>query len=258
MLHPDLTPLDELIHEAAEYLRHIHRGVVFTGAGVSTPSGIPDFRSTDSGLWARYDPMEVASLLSFRYHPERFFEWVRPLVRQMLAAEPNPAHQAIARLEQAGRVQAVITQNIDGLHQRAGSQQVYEIHGTLETATCVRCYTKYPSEVYLEDFLATGAVPHCPACGGVLKPDVVLFGEQLPWEVWRAAEQAARSCDLMLVAGSSLEVTPAAELPLLAAQNGAALIIVNNTPTYLDVRADVVIHADVAEVLPQIAAQALS
>ena len=250
--------LETLIHEAAAYLQHARRAVALTGAGISTPSGIPDFRSTGSGLWDRYDPMEVASLMTFRHHPERFFAWVRPLLQDILAAQPNPAHMALAQLEQAGQIHTIITQNIDGLHQKAGSRHVLEVHGTLETLTCTQCFRTYPSREFLPAFLETGAIPRCPACGAILKPDVVLFGEQLPWKVWQEAEQAARSCDLMLVAGSSLEVTPVANLPLIAAQSGAALIIVNHTPTYIDIRADVVIRGDVAHVLPRIAEAVLS
>ena len=245
--------LEDLIGEAATYIRHAKRGVVLTGAGISTPSGIPDFRSTGSGLWDRFDPMEVASLMAFRYHPERFFEWVRPLLRGILAAQPNPAHIALAQLEQAGYFHTIITQNIDGLHQKAGAQHVLEVHGTLETATCTQCFRTYPSDQFMESFLETGEIPRCPECGGILKPDVVLFGEQLPWKVWSEAEKAARQCDLMFVAGSSLEVTPVAQLPLVAAQNGAALIIVNHTPTYIDIRADVVLRGDVADIIPRIA-----
>ena len=245
--------LEDLIQEAAAYIRHAKHGVVLTGAGISTPSGIPDFRSTGSGLWDKYDPFEVASLNAFRYHPERFFEWVRPLVKGIIQAQPNPAHRAIAQLERAGFFKTIITQNIDGLHQKAGSQYVLEVHGTLSTSTCTQCFRTYPTEMFLEHFLETGEIPRCPECGGVLKPDVVLFGEQLPWKTWAAAEQAARKCDLMFVAGSSLEVTPVANLPLIAVQNGAALIIVNHTPTYIDIRADVVLRGDVAEIIPRIA-----
>ena len=255
---PHRAPLETLIHEAATYFRHARRAIALTGAGISTPSGIPDFRSAGSGLWEQYDPMEVASWMAFRAHPERFFEWVRPLLRHILAAQPNPAHQALARLEKAGRLQGVITQNIDGLHQKAGSQRVWEVHGTLETLSCTQCFRTYPSSDFLPAFLEGGTIPRCPACGAILKPDVVLFGEQLPWKVWQEAEQAARSCDLMLVAGSSLEVTPVANLPLIAAQSGAALVIVNHTPTYIDTRADVVIRGDVAHVLPRIAEAVLS
>jgi NAD-dependent deacetylase len=244
--------IDNLINQAAELLCQASHGVAMTGAGVSTPSGIPDFRSPDSGLWTQVDPLAVASLFAFRLHPQEFYDWIRPLARLMLDAQPNPAHHALARLEAAGLLKSVITQNIDGLHQQAGSQQVHEVHGHMRQATCTRCYEVVPAGGLIESFLDHGQVPRC-TCGGVMKPNVILMGEQLPLQVMTAARQDARACDVMLVAGSSLEVEPAAGLPLVALGQGARLVIVNYQPTYLDERADVLIHADVAQVLPQIA-----
>lgn len=241
------------IHCAADIIRSSKNGTVLTGAGISTPSGIPDFRSTDSGLWSRYDPFEVASLSAFRYHPEKFFEWMQPLARGIYAATPNPAHTSLARLEQGGMINTVITQNIDGLHQRAGSGRVLEVHGSLGTLTCISCYAQVGSQGYIEPYLERGVIPHCAKCGGVLKPDVVLFGEQLPSRTWLMAQEASRRCELMIVAGSSLEVLPVAGLPMRAVENGAHLIMVNQSETYIDVRADIVFYADVAEVLPRIA-----
>lgn len=238
---------------AARLVVSARNGVVITGAGISTPSGIPDFRSRDSGLWEKHNPMEVASLSAFRHHPERFFAWVRPLLANILAAEPNPAHYAIAEMQKAGHFSAIVTQNIDGLHQKAGSSNVLEVHGSLETATCTMCYRTYRSEQFIPKFLETGEIPRCPHCGGILKPNVVLFGEALPWEVWQKAQEAVLAADLVLVAGSSLEVMPVARLPVEAAMRGAPVIIVNKTPTYMDVRADVVLRGDVAEILPRIA-----
>jgi len=253
-INPDL---DQRLDQAAHILRQARRGVVLSGAGISTPSGIPDFRSAHSGLWEQYNPMEVASLSAFRHHPERFFQWVRPLLHTILEASPNEAHHALTALQKAGHVQGIITQNIDGLHQKAGSHPVIEVHGSLETATCTACYRTFPSSEFLPDFLAHGTLPRCPECGGLLKPDVVLFGEQLPWQTWEAAERMARDCDVMLIAGSSLAVAPVARLPVEAANHGAAIIIVNQTPTYMDPRADVVLRGDVAEILPQLTARVL-
>ncbi len=246
--------LEAKIERAAELLRQAHYVVALTGAGISTPSGIPDFRSPKSGLWEQVDPMEVATIYAFRRHPERFFRWVQPLVRLILEARPNPAHRALARLEEAGLLKAVITQNIDGLHQRAGSQTVYEVHGHIREATCLQCYVPTPTDTLLEQVLLEGKVPRCPICGGVLKPNVILFGEQLPVREMIAAQQAVRASDLMLVAGSSLEVAPAGDLPLLALEHGARLILINLGTTYLDQIAHVVIHADVAYVLPRLVA----
>ncbi|MBE9509069.1 MAG: Sir2 family NAD-dependent protein deacetylase, partial [Chloroflexi bacterium] len=219
----DLGYVDETgdgVARAAALLRDARHAVALTGAGSSTPSGIPDFRSPGTGLWEHADPMVVASIHHFRRHPEEFYAWMRPLVATLLAAEPNPSHLALAELEAGGWLKAVITQNIDDLHQRAGSQEVLELHGHLREATCISCYRVLPTEKLLDDFLSTGEVPRCPVCDGVMKPNVVLFGEQLPVDVLNAAVAHARQADLMLVAGSSLEVTPASRLPLLVHERG--------------------------------------
>ncbi len=238
---------------AAHLLRGARHAVAFTGAGISTPSGIPDFRSP-SGLWQQVNPLEVASIWAFRRDPARFYAWIRPLAREMRRAQPNPAHRALARLEQAGRLQAVITQNIDGLHQKAGSRRVIEIHGGLDHMVCLDCGHREPAAPYLSDaFLQSETLPTCPRCGAVLKPDVVLFGEPLPAEAWRAAQEAVQQADVWLVAGTSLEVAPAGQLPYEAYRNGAAVIIVNREPTYLDPHAAAVLRGDVAQVLPALA-----
>ena len=238
---------------AAELFRDAKSAVVLTGAGISTPSGIPDFRSEGTGLWARDEPMEVASLNTFRTAPEKFFQWFRPLACQIFDAQPNTAHIALAELETAGHVQTLITQNIDTLHQKAGSKHVVEMHGTMQTLSCTHCYHQTDSGPYLKSFVEHGNIPCCPKCGSVMKPDVILFGEQLPQQAWFEAQRDSRRCDLMLVAGSSLEVLPVAGLPMQALDRGAHLIIINNTPTYLNVRADVAILEDVAEIIPAIA-----
>ena len=243
--------LEEKIRQGAELIHQSRRMVAFTGAGHSTQSGIPDFRSPDSGLWEKHNPMLVASIWAFRLNPHNFYDWIRPMVDTLTTAEPNPAHVALAEMEQLGHLQAVITQNIDDLHQRAGSQCVLELHGHLREATCVRCYKKISVDHEVEDLIRNGQVPRCE-CGGVMKPDVILFGEQLPIRVLNQAMKEARTCDLMLVAGSSLEVTPAADIPFLAVDSGAKAIIVNLEPTAFDTRADVVIHGDVAEILPRL------
>ncbi len=241
------------IEDAAVLIRTAERAVVLTGAGISTPSGIPDFRSEGSGLWSRDEPMEVASLSTFRTTPERFFNWFQPLAAQIFNAQPNAAHLALAEFEKAGHVRTIITQNIDGLHQKAGSKNVVEIHGTLRTLSCTNCFKKFESGPLLQPYVETGAISRCSNCNGILKPDVILFGEQLPQSAWYEAQRAARQCDLMVIAGSSLEVLPVARLPMQALDRGAHLIIINNTPTYLNVRADVIIMDDVATTLPKIA-----
>lgn len=240
------------IQITAELIRSAKRRVVLTGAGSSTQSGIPDFRSAKSGLWQRFDPQEVASLLSFRYHPENFFNWMRPLAYEIYHAQPNPAHIAISNMEELGYLQHVITQNIDGLHQKAGSKNVIEVHGSLQTLTCVNCFRQQKSDKIIAEYLESGNIPLCPWCHNILKPDVVLFGEQLPVNAWLKAVKVVKECDLMLVAGSSLEVMPVAKLPMQAVEHGAHLIIINHSHTYLDERADVVMWEDVAAIIPAI------
>ncbi len=249
------TSVQDGIEFAAELFRRAKRAVVLTGAGISTPSGIPDFRSEGTGLWSRDEPMEVASLTTFRTNPEKFYAWFRPLASQIFDAKPNRAHFALAQLEQAGHIRSVATQNIDMLHQKAGSKKVIELHGTSATLSCTQCFHQWESSPYLKPFVEKGEIPHCPNCGAVLKPDVILFGEQLPQKAWFEAQRDSRACDLMVVAGSSLEVMPVAGLPMQALDRGAHLVIINNTPTYLDVRADSVLRGDVAEIIPAIAEQ---
>jgi len=241
------------IERAAQLIQSSRYMVALTGAGHSTRSGIPDFRSPDSGLWKKANPMLVASIWSFRLNPKSFYRWVRPLAETLLDAQPNPAHEALAALEQMGILKSVITQNIDNLHQEAGSSRVLELHGHFREATCVRCYREVATEPLMADFILKGRVPHCK-CGGALKPNVILFGEQLPIRVFNEAVAEARRADLMLVAGSALEVTPAADIPFLAVENGAIGIIVNLEPTGFDRLAEVVIHGDVADVLPRLVA----
>ena len=238
------------IARAAEFVHAARSAVALTGAGFSRPSGIPDFRSA-GGLWTRDDPMAVASLSGFRADPRRFYGWVRPLIDTIAVALPNPAHQALARLERAGRLKAVITQNIDGLHQRAGSHEVYELHGHIRSVTCLDCEHQAPSRPLLAQ-IRRGKIPRC-ACGGLFKPDVVLFDELLPRGLLWLAQRAIEQADVVIVAGTALEVAPVCELPLPALRRGARLIIINQGETYLDDRADVVLHEDVAEALPAIA-----
>ncbi len=247
----------DAIEYAGELIAKAHHAIVLTGAGLSTPSGIPDFRSEGTGLWSHDEPLEVASLITFRTRPELFFKWFRPLVSQIFSAQPNAAHLALAQLEERGRLHAILTQNIDMLHHKSGSKRVFELHGTLRTLSCTQCYRKYASEVYLEPFIETGVLPHCPDCHALLKPDVILFGEQLPQQVLTDAQREARTCDLVMVIGSSLEVLPVAGLPMQAVDRGAHLIIVNNSPTYLNVRADVVFPQEISIIIPAIAERVL-
>jgi NAD-dependent deacetylase len=249
------TTREQAVQQVCELLIQSKRAVAFTGAGISTPSGIPDFRSKGTGLWEKDDPMLVASLSAFKYRPEVFFNWLRPLAATMGTAQPNPAHIALAELENAGRIQAVITQNIDGLHHAAGSKNVIEVHGTARTLSCFRCQKSYSAKDFTQEFIQDNKIPRCPACDTILKPDIVLFEEILPADAWSKAEFYCARADLILVFGSSLEVTPANSLPFIAVENGARLVINNLTPTYLDQHADVLLPYDVVEVIPQISSK---
>jgi NAD-dependent deacetylase len=241
-----------MIEQFTNLIQQSQYMVALTGAGISTPSGIPDFRSHEGGLWEHDDPQQVASLRGFRYQPLAFYQWIRPLGEKVMSAKPNPAHYALSRLEELGILKALITQNIDLLHERAGSQKFYEVHGHLREMTCIECFREFDARPIWEAFMAASevVVPRCPVCGGVLKPNVVLFEEQLPMQIFLKAQQAVRQADLILVVGSSLEVYPVAEFPKLVKMRGGKLIIINRDTTYLDDAADLVIHDDVATVLP--------
>jgi NAD-dependent deacetylase len=224
--------------------------VVLTGAGVSTESGIPDFRSP-TGLWARFDPYDYGSIESFRENPARIWEFYGPRLGMLAEAEPNAAHLALAELERRGYVEAVVTQNIDRLHERAGSRDVVEVHGSIRTASCPRCGEAYPLERVLELL----PVPRCPACESVLKPDVVMFGELLPEAAIERAFALARGTRLLLAVGSSLEVYPVAGLPLETVAAGGAFAILNQGPTGLDARAALKLEAPAGETLAAVAAE---
>jgi NAD-dependent deacetylase len=247
------TELAELIRQASQLLSNSKYTVVLTGAGISTPSGIPDFRSQGTGLWQKNDPFQVASLTAFKYTPEKFFNWLRPLAKEIWQAKPNPAHIALAQLQKAGWIKAIITQNIDGLHQAAGAENVIEVHGSATTLTCLTCQKLYPVADFVQPFIIDGEMPRCPNCSSLLKPDIILFEEMLPVDAWSKAQQSCENADLILVIGSSLEVTPAGSLPIYALENGAHLIINNFSPTYLDEQADILLPVDVVEAVPRLA-----
>ncbi len=242
---------DPSIRRVAELIRAAGSVVVLTGAGVSTPSGIPDFRSPFSGLWNTLDPMEVASIWGFHDNPERFYRWFMPVARAIRAARPNAAHYALAELERAGKLDLLITQNIDGLHQQAGSSAVAELHGDIRSAHCLGCGHVIPSDL-LWAKVEHGEVLHCEECGNLLKPNATLFGEPLPYESLRRAQEAALRCDLMLAIGTSLEVEPASDLPHLARRRGSRIVIINRQPTVSDSVAEITVRGNIAAVLPQL------
>jgi len=239
------------VERAAELLSAAVRGVAFTGAGASAESGIPTFRGA-GGLWTKYDPVKVASIDSFMQDPTAYWMVSRERGGIALAARPNPGHMALAALEAAGKLVAIVTQNTDGLHQASGSRRVVEIHGSSRTVQCLDCGTREPRAV-VQARLAVQMPPICKSCGGMfLKPTVVLFGEPMPVAAMHEALALAQRADVMLVVGSSLVVRPAADIPLAAPRKGARVIIVNAEPTPLDSIAEVVIHGRAGEVLPTI------
>ena len=225
--------------------------VVLTGAGISTESGIPDFRSP-SGIWAKYDPMEYATFSAFRRDPVKVWEFYAKRLDVLEHAEPNPGHLALAELERRGFVRAVVTQNIDGLHQRAGSREVVEVHGSIRTASCLACGERVPfADVVAK--LQEAPAPPCPRCGEILKPDVVLFEELLPADAIDQAFELTREAGLLLVVGSALEVYPVAGLPDETLAAGGALAIVNRGSTPFDRRAAVRVHGGAGETLTKVA-----
>ena len=236
----------------AELIRTRQPCVVLTGAGVSTESGIPDFRSP-TGLWARFDPLEYGSIEAFRADPRKVWSFYKPRVSMLTDAEPNAAHRALAELEARGLVQAVVTQNIDRLHERGGSRDVLEVHGSIRTATCPGCGARYELEQVLE-LLAEADAPACPACGRIVKPDVVFFGELLPAGAIERAYALARGAALLLVVGSALEVRPIAALPGETLAAGGELAIVNRGRTPYDGRATLRIDGSAGEILPAVVA----
>ncbi|MGZ8694207.1 MAG: SIR2 family NAD-dependent protein deacylase [Gaiellaceae bacterium] len=234
------------VERLAEAIRESGSCVVLTGAGISTESGIPDFR-TPTGVWARFDPLEYGSIDAFRRDPEKVWELYGERYRMLAAAEPNDGHRAIAELERRGLVEAVVTQNIDRLHERAGSRDVVEVHGSIRSASCPACGRVHGLEEVLA--LVGEGTPRCLSCGTVLKPDVVFFGELLPQAAIDRATELASRAHLMLVIGSTLEVYPVATLPLDTLRAGGRLAIVNRGPTAFDGRADIRLEGAAGELL---------
>ena len=236
--------------DLAAALARAGHAVVLTGAGVSTESGIPDFRSA-GGLWERHDPMEVASMSTFLSEPQRFWSFHRPRIDMLAGAEPNAAHRAVAELERRGIVKAVITQNIDRLHARAGSPEPIEVHGALDRGTCLRCDARVSmDELVARADAADDGVPRC-GCGFPLKSGVVLFGEALPGEAIEAAYAHAERADLMLVIGSSLLVAPVSELPRIVLGRGGTLAILTESETPYDEVAQLRLRGRAAVQMPQ-------
>jgi NAD-dependent deacetylase len=240
--------------QLAELLRDAERAVVLTGAGISVPSGIPDFRTPGKGLWENVNPMEVAHIDVFRREPDRFWHFYGNRFASLRDVEPNRAHHVVAELESRGFIDGVITQNIDQLHRKAGSARVVEVHGSIEWSVCPDCGGRVGIDDVLAHLDAHEGAPECIACISPLKPNVVLFGEMLPEGAMMEAHAMASSCDLMLCIGSSLEVYPVASLPDVARANGAKLALVTQGPTPYDREADVKLSGDVVAELEAVLA----
>lgn len=221
--------------------------VVLTGAGMSTESGLPDFRSPQ-GLWKGLDPKKLASISALHNNTREFYEFYRMRLAKLQQALPHRGHFALARLQKERLLDAIITQNVDGLHHQAGAVRVIELHGNLREAVCIKCGRIYPSKLLEEQEL-----PHCAHCRGMLKPGVILFGESLPAEALRQAEMETRRAHLFVVIGSSLEVSPANYFPVLARERGAKLVLINLEPTHMDDDADLTIRRPAGEVLEELA-----
>ena len=236
-----------------QLLRRSKRIVLFTGAGISTDSGIPDFRSK-GGLWEKFKPVMFQDFVDNsdcrkEYWRQRFFRH-----DDMISAKPNRGHRAVNKLIQSGKASAVITQNTDGLHQKSGvpDKKIIELHGNSTYATCLDCSIKYDLEWIRKTFIKNGIAPDCPKCNGIIKTATVSFGQSMPKEQLRRAQSETLACDLMIVIGSSLKVFPAAKFPIIARQNGAKLVILNRDPTDLDHYADLILNEEIGPLLGDI------
>lgn len=241
------------VEALAELIRSSRSTVALTGAGISVPSGIPDFRTPGTGIWSDVDPFEVASIEAFRRDPKRFWEFYRPRFSMLGDKRPNAAHEALADLEARGLLDAVITQNIDRLHRSAGTTELIEVHGSIATSSCVACGSSYDLDG-VEALFDSRGIAVCDACPGLVKPDVVLFGELLPVAAIERARALASAAELIVCIGSSLEVFPAAGLPELTLAGGGAVALVTIGPTPYDREAVVKLSGDVAEELPAVLA----
>jgi len=249
-----MTDLDYSIEALSDLIVKSEKLVVFTGAGISTESGIPDFRGPE-GLWTKYDPEEFTIQKFLSSAESRKMQW-KMLTEAGLTTEakPNPAHHAIAELHQLGKLDCIITQNVDNLHQKAGVPQdkVFELHGNMQWVICLSCHRRFPINEILQKIHEGIEVPDCPHCHGILKPDAVFFGEALPQATLAEATRRARSCDLLIVVGSTLVVYPAAYMPMYAKEAGARLAIVNLGDTPLDLYATVVIRGKAGEIMSKV------
>lgn len=243
-----IGPFPNEIEKLRNLIRESSRIVIFTGAGISTESGVSDYRSK-GGIWDRFQPVTIQEFLADEGKRREYWRRKKEMYAEMRKAEPNAGHLAIVRLEKLGKLVGVITQNIDGLHQKAGHQRVLELHGTNRETTCLTCNRVDPFEPVYERLLAGEEIPLCLHCGGLLKPNTISFGQALNPEVLNLAVTWVRSCDLMLAVGSTLIVEPAASLPRLVKHSGAKLVIINRDPTPLDSLADLILQGTAGPLL---------
>ncbi|MDI3534197.1 MAG: NAD-dependent deacetylase [Thermosediminibacterales bacterium] len=236
---------NDKIKKAAELIRSSRNVYVLTGAGISTESGIPDFRSPGVGLWEKIDPMKESTVDVLMQNPARFYSVAFPRYAKLVNAKPNDGHRALAVMEEMGFIKGIITQNIDNLHKKAGSKNVFEVHGHIRTCRCVNCDSNYPFHLLTDQLKQGIKVPRCPKCDNLLRPNIVLFGDLMPECFFEAQQILKNECDLLMVVGSSLSVEPVASLPVLVKR----LIIINKQPTPFDYISDVVINSGAGKTL---------
>lgn len=245
-----MSNLEEKIEKVVELIQKAQNIVILTGAGMSTESGIADFRSPNTGLWEKVDPYEFGSINSYVANTSKNLKFMLEMGMNIFRAKPNRGHKVITKLQKMGKLKGVITQNIDGLHQKAHTKNIVELHGTANESRCIRCHKVFPITTMINQVLQGNYSPSCEVCNGLLKPNAIFFGEPLLSETLISADKMIEDCDLMIVLGSSLLVYPAASYPDKALSLGAKLVIINIQETPIDRYADVVIHDKIGDVFP--------
>jgi NAD-dependent deacetylase len=245
-----MSNLEEKIEKVVELIHKAQNIVILTGAGMSTESGIADFRSPNTGLWEKVDPYEFGSINSYVANTTKNLKIMIEMGMNIFRAKPNRGHKAITKLQKMGKLKGVITQNIDGLHQKAHTKNIVELHGTANESRCIRCHKVFPITTMINQVMQGNYSPSCEICNGLLKPNAIFFGEPLLSETLISADKMIEDCDLMIVLGSSLLVYPAASYPDKTLSLGAKLVIINIQETHIDRYADVVIHDKIGEIFP--------
>jgi NAD-dependent deacetylase len=244
--------VEEKIEALSKLIYESNNIIALTGAGMSTESGIADFRSPESGLWTKVDPYEFGSISSYVARTGKNLNFMLEIGMNIFRAKPNKGHKALTKLQKLGKLKGILTQNIDGLHQKAKSINIIELHGTVNEAICMRCKKVYPITIMINQFVKEKRSPSCEVCNGLLKPNAIFFGEPLESHTLQAADNMIKDCDLMIVLGSSLVVYPAAFYPRKVLSQGAKLAIINIQETDVDSSANVIIHQKIGEILPKV------